>query len=83
MPKSRKCVICEVELQSPVMLGEAKVSKSWARIHDYDGYQRREPKHIILSCLKGANVELLEPAGENWPTDYYKFFTCMKHTELD
>ncbi|KKL75034.1 hypothetical protein LCGC14_2058900 [marine sediment metagenome] len=73
-----KCLICEVELKKPVMIGEA-APKGWAKKNGYDGYQWNELKDKVLACLKNARVELLEPSP-NWSDDYVMFFTCMKHT---
>ncbi len=77
MSNTNKCVICEVELKKPIMLGET-APKAWAKKNGYDGYQWNELKSRVLACLNHVKVELLEPSL-NWGDDYVTFFTCMKH----
>lgn len=76
-----KCVICGVELQRAIMLGET-APKGWAKKHGYDGYQWRECKSSVTAILKNVREDLLEPDPHPimFP-DSVKFFTCMKHTD--
>lgn len=80
MSTTNKCVICGVELQKPIMLGET-APKGWAKKHGYDGYQWRQIKSNVLAILKDARQELLEPSPIKYFPDSVTFFTCMTHTD--
>ena len=80
MSDENKCVICELKLENPIMLGET-APKAWAKKNGYDGFQWRERKESVMAALKNVREELLEsdPHPDMFP-DSVKFFTCMKHT---
>jgi len=79
MLNENKCVICNVELKNPIMLGET-ASKAWAKKNGYDGFQWREHKKLVMAALKNAREELFEPDPSELFPESVKFFTCMKHT---
>lgn len=80
MSSIKQCVICSVELQKPIMLGET-APKGWAKKHGYDGYQWSQCKDIALAILKDAREELFESSPTVHFPDSVTFFTCMKHTD--
>ncbi len=80
MSTTNKCVICEVELKKPIMLGET-APKAWAKKNGYDGFQWRESRKSVLVVIKNARKELLESDPIKYFPDSVTFFTCMKHTD--
>lgn len=79
MSNTKQCVICGMELQNPIMLGET-ASKAWAKKNGYDGFQWRERKEHVMATLKNAREELLELDPSELFPESVKFFTCIKHT---